>query len=43
MEIGFETILFAIAGIVVGYFISYLKSRFEMRAYKKEIKSLKSI
>ncbi len=41
MEIGFETILFAIAGIVVGYFISYLKSRFEMRAYKKEIKEFK--
>jgi len=41
MEIGFETILFVIVGIVIGYFVSYVKSRFEVRAYKKEIKEFK--
>ena len=41
MDIGFETILFIIAGVVIGYFISYVKSRFEVRGYKKEIKEFK--
>lgn len=41
MEIGFETILFIIAGVVLGYFISYVRSRFEVRSYKKEIKEFK--
>ncbi len=41
MEIGFETILFIIASVVIGYFISYVKSRFEVRGYKKEIKEFK--
>ena len=41
MEIGFETVLFVITGIVIGYFISYVKSRFEVRGYKKEIKEFK--
>ena len=41
MGISFETILFIIAGIIIGYFISYVKSRFEVRHYKKEIKEFK--
>ncbi|MEA1983607.1 MAG: hypothetical protein U9N39_08675 [Campylobacterota bacterium] len=41
MELSFQAILFIIAGAVVGWFLSYLKSRFEMSAYKKEIKEYK--
>jgi cell division septum initiation protein DivIVA len=31
-------ILLIIASVVVGYFVSYVKSRFEIRAYKKELR-----
>lgn len=41
MELSFQTILFVIAGIVIGWFLSYIKSRFEVRGYKKEIKEFK--
>ncbi len=41
MESIFQTILFVIAGVVLGYFISYIKSRFEVRGYKKEIREFK--
>lgn len=41
MELSFQAILFIIAGVVFGYFLSYLKSRFEVSAYKKEIKEYK--
>lgn len=41
MELSFQAILFIIGGVVVGWFLSYLKSRFEMSAYKKEIREYK--
>ena len=41
MELSFQAILFIIGGVVVGWFLSYLKSRFEMSGYKKEIKEYK--
>jgi len=41
MELSFQAILFIIGGVVLGWFLSYLKSRFEVRAYKKEIKEYK--
>ena len=36
--IGLESILFIIGGVVLGYFLSFIKSRFEVRKYKQEIK-----
>jgi len=41
MELSYLGILLIIASAVVGYFISYIKSRFEVRVYKKEIKEYK--
>lgn len=41
MELSFQTILFIIGGIVVGWFLSYIKSRFEVSRYKKELKEYK--
>ena len=41
MELSFQAILFIIGGVVVGWFLSYIKSRFEVSAYKKEIKEYK--
>jgi uncharacterized protein YneF (UPF0154 family) len=41
MEISYLSILMIIAGLVAGYFLSYIKSRFEMRTYKKELKEYK--
>jgi len=41
MELSFEIILFIIGGIVVGWFLSFIKSRFEVAKYKKEIKEYK--
>jgi len=41
MELSFETILFIIAGVVLGWFLSFVKSRFEVSKYKKEIKEYK--
>ncbi len=41
MELSFQTILFVIGGVVLGWFMSYIKSRFEVSTYKKEIKEYK--
>ncbi|EDZ63671.1 hypothetical protein SMGD1_1837 [Sulfurimonas gotlandica GD1] len=41
MELSYLGILLIIASVVVGYFISYIKSRFEVSAYKKELKDYK--
>jgi len=41
MELSFQAILFIIAGVVVGWFLSFVKSRFEVRGYKQEIKEYK--
>jgi len=41
MELSYMSILFIIAGVVVGYFVSYVKSRFEVRTYKKELREYK--
>jgi len=41
MELSFQAILFIIGGVVVGYFLSFIKSRFEVSAYKKELKEYK--
>ena len=38
MELSYLGILLIIASVVGGYFISYVKSRFEIRGYKKELK-----
>lgn len=38
MEFSYQTILFILVGVVVGYVISYIKSRFEVRDYKLELK-----
>nr|WP_321267964.1 hypothetical protein [uncultured Sulfurimonas sp.] len=41
MELGYLDILLIIAGVGVGYFVSYVKSRFEVGAHKKELKEYK--
>lgn len=41
MELSFQAILFIIGGVVVGWFLSYIKSRFEVSGYKKELKEYK--
>jgi len=41
MELSFQVILFIIAGVVVGWFLSFIKSRFEVSGYKKELKEYK--
>lgn len=41
MELSFQAILFIIGGVVVGWFLSFIKSRFEVSKYKKEIKEYK--
>ncbi|MFT7004712.1 MAG: hypothetical protein ACJAWW_002077 [Sulfurimonas sp.] len=41
MELSYLSILMIIAGVFTGYFLSYIKSRFEIRAYKKELKEYK--
>jgi hypothetical protein len=38
MELSYEKILIIIASFIIGWFISYIKSRFEIRKYKKEMK-----
>jgi hypothetical protein len=38
MELSYLGILLIIASFVVGWFLSYIKSRFEIRSYKKELK-----
>ncbi|WP_294961765.1 hypothetical protein [Sulfurimonas sp.] len=41
MELSYLSILLIIAGLAIGYFISYIKSRFEMSSYKRELKDYK--
>jgi hypothetical protein len=38
MELSYLGILLIIASFAVGWFLSYIKSRFEIRRYKKELK-----
>jgi len=38
MELSYLGILLIIASVGVGWFLSYIKSRFEIRGYKKELK-----
>ncbi|MEA2099872.1 MAG: hypothetical protein U9P72_07070 [Campylobacterota bacterium] len=42
MELSYQVILYIIAGIAVGWVMSFIKSRFEVRKYKQEIKELKN-
>ena len=41
MELSLEAIIFIIGGITIGWFLSFIKSRFEVRGYKNEIKNYK--
>ncbi|MDF1877309.1 hypothetical protein JHD47_05715 [Sulfurimonas sp. SAG-AH-194-L11] len=41
MALSFEIILYIIGGIVVGWILSFIKSRFEVAKYKKELKEYK--
>ena len=41
MTLNFETIVYIIVGFVVGWFLSYIKSRFEIATYKKELTEYK--
>lgn len=41
IELNFQNILFIIAGLAIGWFFSFLKSRFEVSKYKKDIKEYK--
>ena len=38
MEFSYQTILFILVGVAIGYVVSYIKSRFEIRDYKLELK-----
>jgi len=41
MTLNFETIVYVILGFVAGWFLSYVKSRFEIASHKKELKEYK--
>lgn len=41
MELSYLDILLIIASVVVGYFVSYIKSRFEVRGLNKELNEYK--
>jgi len=41
MELSYLDIIYIIAAVVVGWFLSYIKSRFEIRTHKKELKEYK--
>jgi hypothetical protein len=41
MELSYLGIIYIIAAVAVGWFLSYIKSRFEVRAHKKELKEYK--
>jgi len=41
MELSFQTIVYIIVGFILGWFLSYIKSRFEVRDHKKELQSYK--
>ena len=42
MEFSYQVILYILAGIAVGWFLSFIKSRFEIRKYKVELRELKN-
>lgn len=42
MELSLQAVMFMIIGAVFGYFISFIKSRLELRSYKKEIGEYKT-
>ena len=41
MELSYLGVIYIIAAVAVGWFLSYIKSRFEVRTYKKELKEYK--
>ncbi|RLA68583.1 MAG: hypothetical protein DRG30_11060 [Epsilonproteobacteria bacterium] len=41
MELSYLDIIYIIAAVAVGWFLSYIKSRFEIRTHKKELKEYK--
>jgi len=41
MELSYQAILFILMGIAFGWVLSYIKSRFEVRKYKQELKEFK--
>ena len=41
MELTSSSIIYIIAAVAVGWFLSYIKSRFEVRTHKKELKEYK--
>lgn len=41
MELSYLGIIYIIVAVVVGWFLSYIKSRFEVRAYKKDLREYK--
>ena len=41
MELSYLGIIYIIAAVAVGWFLSYIKSRFEIRTHKKELKEYK--
>lgn len=38
MELGYLDVIYIIVALAIGWFLSYIKSRFEVRRYKKELK-----
>ena len=41
MELSYLGVIYIIAAVAVGWFLSYIKSRFEIRTHKKELKEYK--
>lgn len=41
MELSYQAILFIVMGVAFGWFLSYVKSRFEIRTHKKELQEYK--
>jgi hypothetical protein len=41
MELSYQAILFILMGVAFGWVISYVKSRFEIRSHKRELKEYK--
>ena len=41
MELSYQAILFIIMGVATGWVLSYIKSRFEIAGYKKELKDFR--
>lgn len=41
MELSFQAILYIVAGVVLGWFLSFIRTRFEVAAHKKELREYK--